>query len=100
MRNALALLVLVDFMAGLVIWQVCCAINARQRFILPGVGILKLIYHGHWKLRANDLRQSTVWCMQCRMQSLQQIRKIKAGQTSFLQQIRTPHFECGMVSAN
>ena len=73
------------------------AINSGQGLVLPGIGILKFIHHGHRKLRANYGGQTTTWRMNCCMQPLQQIRKIKTGQTFLLLQIGTSHFDSSML---
>ena len=54
-------------------WRRLGAIDAGQGFVLPWIGVLKLIDQGDWKLGANDGWQTTAICMQGCMQSLQQI---------------------------
>ena len=54
-------------------WRCVGAIDAGQGFVLPWIGVLKLINQGHWKLCANDGWQTTAVRMQGCMQSLQQI---------------------------
>ena len=92
-----SLLGVADHDQGVVLVHRIRVINAVQAVVLPRIGVLEFVHHGHGVLGADGRRHLPIIRVQGGVQALQQVLEIKTGLLLLGLFVTLAHLLCGMV---